>query len=191
MKFKPGGTLFFTFVMFLAVCQTLTAGSPDYAPYPGGSPFPPGKEPSITHSADVFWTTTGVVDRTDVKVLASGSRPTQVDGVTWIIKDGRLIKSHVPGGLIGPECKYHFVFVRNDKVKPPKYGRLHRVEGVGTIQVRVYGFNRADFEIPPRVTATYYYKGKVVGKTVTTTHPMPKKLKTGTSPAENNGGKLK
>jgi hypothetical protein len=155
-------------VVLLVMCLGVAAAEerPPYAPYPGGSPFPPGGEPDLTHIVEVFWTTVGGVE-TRITVRAEGRRPTQLECVRL---DGGEKKT--VAGTIAPDCDYDMRFT----AEKDKRGTWH-AEGRGTLTVRVFGFKREDFETPPVVSAEYLKDGKVIGRTSVEARPVPEKLK--------------
>jgi len=139
-------------------------------PHPGGSPFPAGGEPSLTHTAKAFWTTQdGLV--TQIRVSVDGDRATQFSCWKW--SEG---KRESLGSSIAPECRHH-ILISSTKVDAPEGGRSIVADGLGGLQVRVHGFKREDFGNPPLLIVTYLKHGKVVGETRVVAHPVPEKFK--------------
>jgi hypothetical protein len=156
-------------VVVLAQTPDNRSGVPIFS-NPGGSPFPPGQEPSLTHTATVFWTTEGGMT-TEVHIKAAGNRATQFS--CWKMIDGK--KENLRGS-IAPDCDKNFVISKEKAVLPENVGGIV-VDGQGGIEVRVFGFKREDFDKPPIVTVTYTKNGKVVGETKIVSHPLPDKFK--------------
>jgi len=145
--------------------------------YPHGSPFPPGKEPSLTHTVDVFWTTMGDIDRTDIEINSPGGRPTQVEGRVPKLKDGKFSKGNPVYATIAPDCRYHFVFVRKENKTLYETGKVFRHNGMGTITVRIYGYKSKDYNMRPRIVARYYKGKTLLGTTSFRVHPVSEKIK--------------
>ncbi|MFC1745485.1 hypothetical protein ACFL35_15935 [Candidatus Riflebacteria bacterium] len=144
-------------------------------PYPGGSPFPPGHEPSLTHTARIFWLTGGPVDKTIIHLKAEGSRPSQID-CFQNTEDGKT-RGRVIFASIYPESKHHFIFLAKGAVYERKGSeRVIKHTGSGVMEIRVYGFSASDFKIPPRLTALYYSGNRKLGETELKMHPIPNKL---------------
>jgi hypothetical protein len=136
------------------------------SPYPGGSPFPPGKEPSLTHIVEVFWTTMSDME-TRISIQAKGDRPTQL----YCVKiDGE--KKETIASSIAPDCAYE-IRIKAVKEKTNSW----YAKGQGNLTVRVYGFKREDFDTPPVVSVQYLKDRLLIGKTDITTKPVPKKFK--------------
>ena len=70
------------FIIFLFTLVVFAQKESLVSPYPGGSPFPPGSEPSLTHIAKAFWTTQDGFT-TNIKIKAQGDRATQLNGWVW------------------------------------------------------------------------------------------------------------
>lgn len=139
------------------------------SPYPGGSPFPPGKEPSLTHIVKVYWTTLGaMVTRIDVK--AEGERPTQIHCVR--IENGKESTVH---SAIAPDCDYT---IRLASIRQTESEGVANwvAEGQGTLTIRVHGFRVEDFDNPPVVRVRYLKNGAVVGETSVESLPVPEAL---------------
>jgi hypothetical protein len=150
------------------------AGRPAGA-HPGGSPFPPGKEPSLTHTAKVFWTTKGDVDRTDVEVVTKGSRPSQSD--CTLFKDGKQKGCGAYGASIAPDSNFKVCFVRAAAEFKRAGWRVAKVDGSGSLVLKVHGWKLADYSNPPLVTVRYYAGGKLVGETAVVTAAVPEKIR--------------
>jgi hypothetical protein len=143
---------------------------PPYSPYPGGSPFPPGKEPSLTHVAKVFWTTRdGLTTRVDV--VAPGKRPTQLHCVA-VEKD----KTRTVLQSIAPDCNHHYRIAAARPTTPIRNVQDLTAKGEGTFTVRVHGWQLEDFGNPPVVTVVYLRGDQVVGQTSVQAQPIPAKL---------------
>ena len=130
--------------------------------YPGGSPFPPGQEPSLTHTINVFWTTAdGIV--TQIDVVAKGSRPIQT----------HYGEGH--GGGIAPDCDIHIQLSAEKLPEVEGYGN-RVIQGQGTMTVKVHGFDREAYANPPEVRVQYLRDGDVIGETSITAEPISKKI---------------
>jgi hypothetical protein len=143
----------------------------DPSPYPGGSPFPPGKEPALTHVVHAFWTTVdGIVTIIDVE--AGNGRPTQVD----ILKRAEADESDKGiYATIAPDCDHHV------RITPRKLDRQEGVsdvvaEGSGQMEVRVFGWTEDDFRTRPVMVVRYYKGDKLLGETCIEAQPLPKTL---------------
>lgn len=162
-------------VVFVAVVL-MTAGAqmggPDSPvnPYPGGSPFPPGKEPSLSHTVKAFWTTANGME-TEIQIDAKGDRPTQYECWEW--QEGKEV---IVSATISPSCDYHILASGRARNTDEPVRRIV-AHGSGYVEVRVYGFKNEDFSDPPVVTVTYKKDDKVVGETSIQAHPIPEKLK--------------
>jgi len=143
--------------------------------YRGGSPFPPGKEPSLTHTAKVFWTTRGDVDRTEVEVVTKGSRPSQSD--CTLFKDGKQQGCPACGASIAPGSNFKICFVRAAAEFKRAGWRVAKVDGSGNFVLKTHGWKLADYANPPLITVRYYAGGKLVGETSVATAPVPEKIK--------------
>ncbi len=139
-------------------------------PNPGGSPFAPGHEPYLTHTATAYWTTQdGLI--TEIEIKVEGDRPTQF--ACWTCGES---ETNYLDSSIAPFCRYHII-ISSQKMDVAD-GILNIVgQGNGMVQVLVHGFKREDFTNPPLVTASYKKDGKPVGETRVTPKPIPKKLK--------------
>ena len=166
------------FLMILAVCGVIAIvmlargqdSSNPVNPYPGGSPFPMGQEPSLTHTATAFWITQDGI-ATEIEVRAAGDRATQFKCWKW--KEGK--KDYVASS-IAQECRYH-VLLSSSKAETNKGVQSIVADGFGELEVRVHGFKREDFTNPPTLTVIYSKNSKEIGRTAVVTHPMPEKLK--------------
>jgi len=191
--------MLFAGVLMAATCLTIadrppaldrasTTGRADQGfdpnPYPGGSPFPPGKEPSLTHEVRVYWTTAGG-RRTMVDVVCEGpsQRPTQTDVFRV---EPRKDKPSCTAAGIHPGCDHHFAFVPNADQRLEKFTNIVG-EGEGTLVVRVYGFKAEDFTQPPKVTVRYFSGDALLGQTTVTAQPAPKKPGPQTASAPSPG----
>ncbi len=139
-------------------------------PYPGGSPFPPGGEPHLTHTATAYWTTKDGMT-TEIQIRVDGDRATQFE--CWRNENG---KRDFLTGDIAPICRYH-ILVSSEKADVREQVRNIVSEGHGGVEVRVYGFKREDFENPPVLIVSYAKDGKIVGETRLTADAIPEKLK--------------
>ena len=154
--------------ILLLLCAGLTVAQehPGFSPYPGGSPFPPGKEPSLTHIVDVYWTTMSGME-TLINVHAEGYRPTQLDCVKVDVKKQETINS-----TIAPDCAYRILLTSQKEKTDSWYAK-----GQGNLTVRVYGFNREDFDSPPVVSVQYFKDGQLIGTTQVLAKPVPSGFK--------------
>lgn len=127
-------------------------------PYPYGSPFEPGHEPKLTHTARAYWSTLNGMS-TVIRVKAQGERPIQT-AVTRI-EDG---KPKAIDGQISANCDRTFRFAADGEKEtsniPTRFG-----SGQGEVEVRVFGFQEADFGAPPTIAAEYFLNGKKIGAT--------------------------
>ncbi len=140
-------------------------------PHFGGSPFPPGGEPDLTHVVKVYWSTLDGMT-THVEVTAKGERPTQVE---WMkVADGKQ-KSF--GATIDSDCKYN-ILVSAARMKSPDGASNMVAKGQGTLVIRVHGFDAKDFADLPTVKVRYLKGKSLIGETSVTAVPMPKKNKT-------------
>lgn len=152
----------------LCLCAVTTAQeSLDPSSYPGGSPFPPGEEPSLTHIVEVYWTTVGDME-TRIDIRAKGERPTQLHCVKV---DGTKRETVISS--IAQDCMYKICITPNKEMTD-----CWNIKGQGSLTVRVYGFNREDFDSPPEVIVQYVKNGHVIGKTQVQAKPVPVKFKT-------------
>lgn len=166
------------YTLFLCLCLSASvlvfAQRPERVspvnPNPGGSPFAPGKEPSVTHTATAFWTTLDGVT-TEVLINTEGERP--IKSVCWKFTDGK--KEYLASG-IGHECKYHIVITSTKSAVPKNVGNVI-TDGYGGIEVQIHGFKSEDFSNTPLVTVSYSKDGKIVGETKIISHPLPEKFK--------------
>ena len=154
----------FISVLILLCGITLAQERPEFAPYPGGSPFPPGHEPSLTHLVQVYWTTLSGVE-TRIRILAEGSRPTQVQCTN---ESGE--KRETVFATIAPDCDYTIRITARKEAEPTWVA-----EGHGNLTVRVFGFNKRDFKSPPIVSAAYFRNGRLIGKTEIIAAPAPER----------------
>ncbi len=138
--------------------------------YPGGSPFPPGQEPSLTHIVKVYWTTLGGVV-THIRVKADGERPTRLQCVR--IENGKEATVH---SAIAPDCD-HSIRLASTKQSKAEGVADWIVEGQGTVTVRVHGFRAEDFADPPQVSVRYLKNDVVVGETSIQAQPVPEVLR--------------
>lgn len=139
-------------------------------PYPGGSPFPPGGEPSITHTATAFWTTQDGLT-TEIQIRADGDRATQFACWKWNEGEKKLIASS-----IAPECRYH-ILISPAKTNSGENTQNIIADGYGVLEVRVHGFKREDFANPPVLVVIYAKQGKEIGRTAVAAHPLPEKFR--------------
>jgi len=157
-------TMFSVFVLLVFIGITPAQERPEYAPYPGGSPFPPGHEPSLTHVVRVFWTTLSGME-TRIRVHAGGSRPTQVQCTN---EHGE--RRETVFATIAPDCDYAI------RITPRKEDETTWVAaGHGELIIKVFGFSDQDIATPPVVTVAYFRNGRLIGKTETTAASAPEK----------------
>ena len=163
------------FVLPLAVLAiTLTGiGQSPVSPYPGGSPFPPGKEPSLTHVVKVYWTTVGGV-ATRIDVVTPGERPSQVEIVALGEKDAKPKHIH---GFITPDGTHHvWIASQKPQTREERVGCII-AKGSGTATFRIFGWSQKDFDTSPVVTVRYLKDGQLVGHTSVEAKPIDRKLK--------------
>jgi hypothetical protein len=166
------------FLIILAVCGIIATvmlargqdSSNPVNPYPGGSPFPMGHEPSLTHTATAFWITQDGM-ATEIEVKAAGDRATQFKCWKW--KEGK--KDYVTSS-IAQQCRYH-VLLSSSKAETGQGVQNIVADGFGELEVLVHGFKREDFTNPPTLTVIYSKNSKEIGRTAVATHPTPEKLK--------------
>lgn len=149
-------------------------------PNPGGSPFPPGSQPSLTHTAKVFWITINGLS-TEVTINAKGSRPTQFYCSKFVNGQQECVRS-----VISPNCQYH-VFLSSAKSSLPDTVGKIVVDGQGLIDVRVYGFKNTDFDNAPIISVCYMMNGTVVGETKVIAHQTSVNENKAKQPAQNDG----
>lgn len=161
--------LIFIFVLTIAIVPALSQEQSPFSPYPGGSPFPPGGEPFLTHTVAVYWTTHDGMS-TEIRITSESDRPTQLD--CWKVVGG---KKDIITNSIAPDCRYHILMSAK---KSEVAGNIRNMvaQGHGEIEVRVYGFKQEDFKNPPVVNVSYLKKGKIVGQTRVTAAVIPKNL---------------
>jgi len=148
--------LHFSWMAALPAIACMAADGP--SPYPGGSPFPPGTEPALTHVVKAYWSTLDGVT-THIDVTANGARPIQYE---------------VMGMQAGmaPECDVHL------RISATTLERANGIadylaDGQGTVVISVYGFKREDHTMPPRVSVRYLKEGKLIGETTIAAAPPP------------------
>jgi hypothetical protein len=139
-------------------------------PYPGGSPFPPAGEPSLTHTATAFWTTQDGLT-TEIRIRAEGDRATQFACWKWDEGREKLIASS-----IAPECRYR-ILISPAETNAGENTLNIVADGYGTLEVRVHGFKREDFADPPVLIVVYLKQGIEVGRTAVAAHPIPEKFR--------------
>lgn len=144
---------------------------------PGGSPFPPGKEPSLTHTVKVFWTVMDPIDRTVIQVTAPGNKPSQVRAAVPDVKIPGHNRTNPVPATISPNSRYRFIIVRKNDHRKYEFGRIIRHDGMGTMIIRIYGFTAKDYKTQPVIKASYYHKGKLMGITNIKLHPVSKKIR--------------
>lgn len=143
---------------------------------PGGSPFAPGEEPSLTHSVSLFWTTTGDIDRTEITVKTPGSTPVQISG--WVPKVNMpgWTKGEPVSSMIAPNCNQKFVFLRADSSRKPEFAYIFRHTGMGTLNILIHGFTSKDYQVVPQVEVRYFKGETLMGITVVKGHPVSDKI---------------
>jgi len=147
-------TMFSVFVLLVFIGITPAQERPEYAPYPGGSPFPPGHEPSLTHVVRVFWTTLSGME-TRIRVHAGGSRPTQVQCTN---EHGE--RRETVFATIAPDCNYSIRITAQEVAETTWVA-----EGHGELIIKIFGFSDQDISTPPAVTAAYFRNRRLIGKT--------------------------
>jgi hypothetical protein len=166
--------LFFCFLLLLSLPIAFSQEPNVVSPYPGGSPFPGGQEPALTHTVKVFWATEGKIDTTIVSIKAEGERPTQSDCEQMVNGNSAPCQGLYNG--ISPDCNYNFTFVNTAVTRKDIPQDVIRINGQGTLIVRVYGFSAEDYQKPPQVMVQYYYQQKLVGETTVLPGPASDKL---------------
>ncbi|MFP4498930.1 MAG: hypothetical protein ACLFQV_12030 [Vulcanimicrobiota bacterium] len=141
---------------------------------PHGSPFAPGKEPSLTHTVKVFYSTIDGIDKTVITVKSPGNHPAQVESLVTRGRGEKKAEQAITA-IINPECNYKFVIVNKDN-KEKNNGKVYETNSAGTVTVRIFGFKADDFEQCPMVEASYYNNYKLLGTTLLKTHPLPEKF---------------
>ena len=144
---------------------------------PGGSPFAPGEEPSLTHTVDVFWITSGDIDRTEITVKIPGDKPTQVDGFVPKVSVKGWTKGNPVSAMIAPDCNYKFVFLQKKSGRKTKYARVFHHTGMGTLNIRIFGWKNSDSKVVPTVTAKYYKGDTLMGTTAIKAYSISTKIK--------------
>ena len=144
---------------------------------PGGSPFAPGQEPSLTHTVSLFWITAGDIDRTEITVKTPGSTPIQIRG--WVPKVNKpgWTKGEPVTDIIAPNCNQKFVFLRADSERKPKFAYVFRHTGMGTLNILIHGFNSKDYQVVPDVEVKYFKGETLMGITVIKGHPVSDKIR--------------
>lgn len=160
-------------LFLIFIVSTSYAQNNNLSPYPGGSPFPGGQEPKLTHTVKIFWTTEGKIDTTVISVTAEGERPTQSECEQVV--NGKNMPCQGLYNGISPDCDYNFTFVNTAVTRKDIPQDIIRVNGQGTLLVRVYGFFAEDYNKPPVVKVQYYYQKKLVGETTVQAEPVPGK----------------
>ena len=133
------------------------------------SPMPPnpvqgnslllGQEPKLTHTVKVYWTTfDGIV--TDIRVTATGRRPTQIHcDKSSEDKDLQLFSA------INPRCDHNLrLSAAGSSEKSAEGLTTWRALGDGTVTIQVHGFKEEDYSRPPEVIVKYLRNGKVIGE---------------------------
>lgn len=136
-----------------------------YSPYLGGSPFPSGNEPSLTHVVNVYWTTMDNME-TRISIQAKGDRPTQLHCVKV---DGQM--NETVASSIAPDCTYDIIIKSVKDNRDSWYAK-----GQGNLTLKVYGFKHEDFDTPPVVLVQYLKDEQLIGKTEIVAKSVPKKL---------------
>ncbi|MGD9125808.1 MAG: hypothetical protein PVH19_00380 [Planctomycetia bacterium] len=156
----------YTLLILLAIGGfTFAQKTSQVAPYPGGSPFPPGKEPKLTHTVRVYWSS-GEGIQTWISVKAKGQRPIQLNCMKVSATDETGFRS--VQSTISPECD---VDLKIGKAASPSF---LCVQGHGYVEVRVYGFKKEDFDDPPKASVKYVGYDN---KTITIVDILPKSAK--------------
>ncbi|MDQ7825232.1 MAG: hypothetical protein RDV48_20700 [Candidatus Eremiobacteraeota bacterium] len=169
--------LFFAFLSILpAPCAAGEGSGGPETGYPHGSPFPPGGEPSLTHTVNVFWITEGAADRTEITVKTPGSMPTQIESVFPGGRGGSPSQKNPIAASIAPECDYHLIFVPEHDRRELKSGKVYRSTGTGTLQIRIYGFKSDDYKVQPEISVKYFKGERQTGETSLKMHPVSEKI---------------
>ncbi len=144
---------------------------------PGGSPFAPGEEPSITHTVSLFWITAGDIDRTEISVKTPGSMPVQIRG--WVPKVDMpgWTKGEPVSEIIAPNCNQKFVFLRADSKRKTEQAYTFRHTGMGTLNILIHGFSSKDYQIIPQVEVKYFKGETLMGITVVKGHTISDKIR--------------
>lgn len=168
--FKPFLIISYIFIFFLLPFYLFAEEDNLISPYPGGSPFPPGEEPDLTHVVKVFWTTEGGVDTTRISVVAEGERPTRAECIRFV-KD-KTESCYLISPMIAPDCNYKYTFCNTLIDYEEGHEKLIKVNGQGTLTIEVHGFSKGDYNKPPVVKAEYYKENGLVGETSITAVPV-------------------
>lgn len=144
---------------------------------PGGSPFAPGEEPSLTHTVSLFWITAGDIDRTEITVKTPGSMPVQIRG--WVPKVNMpgWTKGEPVTSIIAPNCNQKFVFLRADSKRKTGQAYTFRHTGMGTLNILIHGFTSKDYQVVPDVEVKYFKGETLMGITVIKGHSISDKIK--------------
>ncbi len=139
---------------------------PDRLPhegYPGGSPFPPGKEPKLAGVIKLFVAAGGEIEWTQISMTPTDpltSQPIQVscEGCEF--------------GMIGPAAELQV------QVLPPGtpsqgMGGTIRLKGAATLEIRLHQHQQDEQFHWPHVTVTYRRGKKIVGVTSWSPPPEP------------------
>lgn len=131
------------------------ADHPLYAPYPGGSPFPPGEEPTLKGTIKLFVAAGGEIEWTYVTITPADPMVQQP------------IRVHCEGcsfSIIAPDetLEIQFLPEHRDTNEP---GHIVKLDGTATLIIHLYQLKGKMEFFWPHVTVTYYRNNEVIGET--------------------------
>ena len=117
------------------------------------------QKPKLTHTVKVYWTTIDDLT-TEIKVTASGRRPTQIDCNRSSLNGETQIFS-----TLSPRCDYNIrLSATGNREANEKNTTTWKALGDGTVVIRIHGFEEEDYSLNPEVIVKYLRNGKVVGE---------------------------
>ena len=120
------------------------------------------QEPKLTHTVKAYWTTVDGLT-TEIKVTASGRRPTQIDCNRSSLNGETQIFS-----TLNPRCNYNIrLSATGNRGDNEKNTTTWKALGDGTVIIRIHGFEKEDYSLGPEVIVKYLRDGKVVGESST------------------------
>jgi hypothetical protein len=126
-----------------------------YSPYPGGSPFPPGREPILSGIIRLLVVADDTIDWTQVIIKPADPnlpQPIQVScegcGINMIAPEDDLRIQFIPPGM-----------------KPAGEGHIERFTGFATLDIRLHRMQTAKKFLWPSVTVNYYRGKKLLAET--------------------------
>jgi hypothetical protein len=128
---------------------------PPYTPHPGGSPFPPGEEPTLKGTIKLFVAAGGEIEWTHVAITPAGPMVKQP------------IRIHCEGcdfSIIAPDenLQIHFLPEQQATNDP---GYIVKLDGTATLVIYLHQLKGSTEFFWPYVTVTYYQNKKLIGET--------------------------